>query len=119
MSACPSRRRRCIEMTFAALDSELLGPLFASEAMGAVFSDRRRVEALLAVEAALARAEARHRLVPKELASAIERISADDLDITGLGRAIAVAGVPAIPFVKGVQTKLPRELEPYFHRGAT
>jgi 3-carboxy-cis,cis-muconate cycloisomerase len=106
-------------MTFSALDSELLGPLFASDPMRAVFSDRRRVAAMLAVEAALARAEARHRLVPKELAGAIEKVRAEDLDLAALGRDIAVAGVPAIPFVKAIQAKLPKELEPHFHRGAT
>jgi 3-carboxy-cis,cis-muconate cycloisomerase len=106
-------------MTFSAVDSELTGPLFASEAMRAVFSDRRRVAAMLQVEAALARAEAKHRLVPRELAAAIDEISADDLDLAGLGRETAVAGVPVIPFVKAVQATLPKALEPHFHRGAT
>src|SRR5437867_1922304 len=106
-------------MTFSAVDSELLGPLFASDAMRDVFSDRRRVAAMLEVEAALARAEARHRLVPKELAAAIDKISAEDFDLAALGRHIAIAGVPAIPFVKAVQAMLPKELEPHFHRGAT
>src|SRR6202011_4616940 len=106
-------------MTFSALDSELLGPLFASEAMRAVFSDRRRVAAMLQVEAALARAEAKHRLVPRGLAAAIAAIAADDLDLAALGRETALAGVPVIPFFKAVQAKLPKALEPHFHRGAT
>lgn len=106
-------------MSFSALDSELLGPLFASEAMRALFSDRRRVVAMLQVEAALARAEAKHRLVPRELATAIDAISADDLDLAVLARDTAIAGVPVIPFVKAVQAKLPTALEPHFHRGAT
>ena len=106
-------------MAFSALDSELLGPLFASDAMRDVFSDRRRLAAMLEVEAALARAEAKFRLVPKELAAAIDRVAAEDLDPTALGRQIAVAGVPTIPFVKAVQTKLPEPLEAHFHRGAT
>jgi 3-carboxy-cis,cis-muconate cycloisomerase len=106
-------------MTFSALDSELLGPLFASDAMRAVFADRRRVAAMIEVEAALARAEAAHGLVPRDLAPAIERISADDLDLAQLGRDTAVAGVPVIPFVKAIQTRLPQALEPHFHRGAT
>jgi len=106
-------------VTFSALDSELTGPLFASEAMRAVFSDRRRIAAMLQVEAALARAEAKHNLVPRELAAAIDEIAADDLDLALLGRETAVAGVPVIPFVKAVQAKLPKSLEPHFHRGAT
>ena len=36
----------------------LLGPLFAGDAMTAVFNDRARLQAMLDFEAALARAEA-------------------------------------------------------------
>ena len=45
-------------MTFSALDSALVGPLFATEEMRACFSDEARLRAMLATEAALARAEA-------------------------------------------------------------
>jgi 3-carboxy-cis,cis-muconate cycloisomerase len=106
-------------MTFSPLDSELLGPLFASPTMRAIFSDRRRIAAMLEVEVALARAEAEQGLVPGELASAIARVSADELDIAQLGRETASAGVPVVPFVKAVQARLPEPLEPHFHLGAT
>ena len=106
-------------MTFAALDSDLTGPLFATEAMREVFSDRSRVAAMLQAEAALARAEANNGLAPRELAPAIEAIAADTLDIPALGRDTALAGVPTIPFVKAVQARLPKELERAFHKGAT
>ena len=97
-------------MTFSALDSELIGPLFASEAMRAVFSDRSRIAAMLAAEVALARAEAAAGLVPKGLATAIARIGAADLDMAALGKSTADAGVVAIPFVKAVEAKLPEKL---------
>lgn len=106
-------------MTFSALDSELLGPLFATGAMRACFSDRAWLGAMLAAEAALARAESGLGLAPESLAEAIEAISPDDFDLAGLGRQIAVAGVPTIPFVKAVQARLPAELERAFHKGAT
>jgi 3-carboxy-cis,cis-muconate cycloisomerase len=106
-------------MSFSALDSELLGPLFATDAMRAVFSDRARLAAMLRMEAALARAEARFGLAPPELAGAIEVISADDFDLAALGRATVVSGVPTIPFLKALQAKLPPALEPHLHRGAT
>src|SRR4051812_7505279 len=98
-------------MTFSTLDSELTGPLFATDAMRTVWSDRAKLAAMLRVEAALARAEARFGIVPDALASAIEAISAHDLDAAAIGRATALAGVPTIPFVKAVQAKLPLELE--------
>jgi 3-carboxy-cis,cis-muconate cycloisomerase len=106
-------------MTFSALDSELTGRLFATDAMRAVFSDRARVAAMLKVEAALARAEAAKGLVPKPLAAAIERISPDDLDLSDIGARTADAGVPAIPFVKAVEAKLPPKLRGALHQGAT
>ena len=106
-------------MTFSALDSELLGPLFATEAMRACFSDEAWVVSMLCAEAALARAQAGLGLAPNGLAEAIEAISPADLDIPALGRQTAVAGVPTIPFVKAVQSRLPPELERGFHKGAT
>jgi 3-carboxy-cis,cis-muconate cycloisomerase len=106
-------------MTFSALDSDLLGPLFATEAMRTVFSDRARLAAMLRAEAALAQAEARFGLAPEPLASAIAAVPADDLDLPALGHGTGLAGVPTIPFVKAVQARLPKELERGFHKGAT
>ncbi len=104
-------------MTFSALDSQLLGPLFATEEMRACFSDAARLAAMLAAEAALARAEASLGLAPAGLADAIEAVALPDA--AALGRSTAVAGVPTIPFVKAVQAQLPAELERGFHKGAT
>ncbi len=106
-------------MTFSALDSELTGPLFASDAMRTVFSDRGRVGAMLKVEAALARAEAESGLVPKGLAPAIARIAADDFNLVSLGGKTADSGVVAIPFIKALEAKLPEKLRAHVHKGAT
>ena len=106
-------------MTFSALDSALLGPLFATDAMRAVFADEARVAAMLGTEAALAQAQAEIGLAPEALAPAVAAIAPDTLDLAGLGRKTAVAGVPAIPFVAAVQGRLSAELEPAFHKGAT
>ncbi|HEX2554845.1 MAG TPA: adenylosuccinate lyase family protein [Microvirga sp.] len=101
-------------MTFSALDSAITGPLFAAPAMAEVFSDRSRIAAMLRMEAALARAQGQG-----DLARAVEAIRPEDLDLAGLGRDTAVAGVPVIPFVKAVQARLPANLERAFHKGAT
>ncbi len=106
-------------MTFSALDSRLLGPLFATDEMRAVFSDRARLAAMLDAEAALARAEARFGLVPEGLAAAVAAIDPDTLDLDALGRETALAGVPTISFVKMVGARLPADLEAAFHKGAT
>ena len=106
-------------MTFSALDSALVGPLFATKRMRAIFSDEARLAAMLKAEAALARAEARHGLAPDGLAAAIEAIDPVSLDIAALGRDTALAGVPVIPFVKAIQKRLPKDLESAFHKGST
>jgi len=106
-------------MSFSALDSQLTGPLFATAEMREVFSDEARIAAMLAVEAALAEAEARHGLVPAGLAPAIRCLGPADFDLEALGRATADAGVPTIPFIKAVEAKLPETLRGTFHKGAT
>jgi 3-carboxy-cis,cis-muconate cycloisomerase len=106
-------------MTFSALDSELTGALFATDAMRAVFSDRARIAAMLRAEAALARAAAKAGLVPRGLGPAIARITAQDIDIATLGAQAADAGVITIPFVRAVEALLPAPLSGHFHRGAT
>lgn len=106
-------------MSFSALDSQLLGGLFTSPEMAALFSDRRRLQAMLQVEAGLARAQAAFELAPPELAEALDKIDPADFDLAALGAGTALSGVPTIPFVKALQQKLPRTLEPFLHRGAT
>jgi 3-carboxy-cis,cis-muconate cycloisomerase len=106
-------------MTFSALDSQLTGRLFASEGMAGVFSDQARLAAMLRVEAALARAQASLGIVPEELAAAIMALDPAGLDADMLGRQTAVAGVPTIPFVRAVQSRLPPRMERFFHKGAT
>ena len=103
-------------MTFASVDSGLLGPLFATAAMRDCFSDRARLAAMLRAEAALARAEA--GLVPDGLAQAIEAVSPDSFDLAALGRETAVAGVPTIPFLRALQALLPPGMTG-LHHGAT
>ncbi len=106
-------------MSFSPLDSALFGPLFATDDMRACFSDRAWISSMLRVEAALARSESSVGLAPEALASAIEAIRPDDLDIAALGVRTAIAGVPTIPFVQAVQARLPADLERAFHKGAT
>jgi len=106
-------------VTFSALDSALLGPLFASAEMRYVFSDEARLEAMLRVEQALARAEAEHGIAPAGLADAIGAITPRQFDIAALGEKTALAGVPTIPFVAALQKLLPEDLRGYVHKGAT
>ena len=106
-------------MTFSALDSTLLGPLFTTPEMAAVFSDRAKIAAMLACEAALARAQAGLGMAPPELAPAIEAVQPGQLNFAGIGQATSLAGVATIPFLKALQAHLPDTLQAGLHKGAT
>jgi 3-carboxy-cis,cis-muconate cycloisomerase len=106
-------------MTFSALDSSILGPLFASTAMRAIFSDEARLASFLLAEEALARAEADFGAAPANLGSAIAALTPASFDIDALGTGTALAGTPIIPFVAALQNALPPGLRGHVHRGAT
>jgi 3-carboxy-cis,cis-muconate cycloisomerase len=101
----------------------LLDPLFRSQAVEKVFSNRATLQAMLDFEAALARAEARAGFIPASAAPAIEaKCRAELFDMTGLARAAAQAGNLAIPLVKQLTLLVgqkEREAARYVHWGAT
>ena len=106
-------------MSFSSLDSSLTGPLFVTDRMRDVFSDQSKIAAIIACEAALARAEAEFGLAPEGLAAAIESIEPSVLTLDEIGLRTEIAGVPSIPILKLMQQRLPVNLEAAFHRGAT
>lgn len=101
----------------------LLDPLFTSDGMRAVFSDRNRLQVMLDFEAALARAEARVNVIPGSAVPAIEsQCHAELFDFEKLGREAALAGNPAIPMVKqltALVARSDREASRFVHWGAT
>lgn len=105
------------------LSGDLLGPLFASAKMRALFSDAATLQRMLAFEAALARAEAATRVIPKDAAHPIEvACQAKRYDTKALGLAAANAGNLAIPLVKALTAevaKRDREAARFVHWGAT
>ncbi len=101
----------------------LLDPLFRSQAVEKVFSNRATLQAMLDFEAALARAEARAGFIPAAAAPAIEaKCRAELYDMTVLARAAASAGNLAIPLVKQLTllvAKKEKDAARYVHWGAT
>ena len=103
--------------------SSLLGPLFSSARMRALFDDRARLQRMLDVEAALARAEGALGIIP---ASAVEPIAracrAALYDLTKLGEAAVAAGNVAIPLVKALTAEVAKsdpDAARYVHWAAT
>jgi 3-carboxy-cis,cis-muconate cycloisomerase len=101
----------------------LLEPLFASDAMTAVFSDRGRLRGMLDFEVALARAEAEVGLIPAAAVAPIDAAAkVEHLDVAALARQAAATGIPTIPLVKQL-TALVAAVDPaaarFVHWGAT
>jgi len=101
----------------------LLGGLFGDPVVDALFTDAARVQAMLDVEAALARAQVRCGVIPAAALAPIEAAcQAGHYPLDALGQATALAGNPAIPLVKALTAQV-RQHDPdaarWVHWGAT
>lgn len=82
--------------------------------------DRAWLQAMLDVEAALARAEARAGLLPAEQAEEIARACrAERFDPAALGEAAAASGNPVVPLVRALGAVLSGPAAAAVHHGAT
>ncbi|HTR57797.1 MAG TPA: 3-carboxy-cis,cis-muconate cycloisomerase [Casimicrobiaceae bacterium] len=101
----------------------LLDPLFTTEEMREIFSDRGRLQGMLDFEAALARAEARAGMLSAAAAKAIGAECREDrFDVDALAGATALAGNPAIPLVRELTARVAAsdaEAARFVHWGAT
>jgi 3-carboxy-cis,cis-muconate cycloisomerase len=83
------------------MSGRLIENLATTPTLAALFSDESVLQAMLQFEAALARAEARHGLIPVEAADAIAAAAVPgNFNISVLADAAFRAGTPAIPLVK-------------------
>jgi 3-carboxy-cis,cis-muconate cycloisomerase len=88
--------------------------------MLATVSDRAWVQAMLDVEAALARAESRIGLIPTMAADGIaSRCRVDEFDVAQLGRAAVRSANPVIALVNALRAAVPKDAAPFVHYGAT
>jgi len=98
----------------------LFMPSLSTEVMLVTVSDRAWVAAMLEVEAALARVEARVGLIPGRAAEGIvEHCRVDEFDVAQLGKAAVRSANPVIPLVNALRAAVPKDAAPFVHRGAT
>lgn len=101
----------------------LLDPLFTTDAMRQVFSDRHRLQRMLDFEAALARALVEVGIAPRGTSTTIEsKCRAELFDMDSLARATALSGNVAIPMVKALTdfvAKSGAQAAAFVHWGAT
>jgi 3-carboxy-cis,cis-muconate cycloisomerase len=93
---------------------------FSAPGMADVFSPEALVQAMLAFEAALARAEARAGIIPQEAAEDIAaRCQSMFFEVEALYREAAVAGTLAIPLVRQLTALVSGDAKSFVHWGAT
>ncbi|HVZ54461.1 MAG TPA: 3-carboxy-cis,cis-muconate cycloisomerase, partial [Pseudolabrys sp.] len=102
------------------LDSAVFRDIFTTPAMRQVWSDENRVQKYLDFEAALARAQARLKIIPQEAADEIVRhCSADKIDMAKLKEATERIGYPVLPVVQQLVKLCKDKLGEWSHWGAT
>ncbi len=85
------------------VDSPVLGTLYGSDAMRAVFDDRAWFQAMLDVEAALARVQARLGIIPADAGAAITAAArVENLDTAELAASVRNVGYPVVGVVRGL-----------------
>ena len=83
------------------IDSQVLGPLFASAEMKGVFGDRTMVQSWLDAEVALVRAQADCGLAPAGAPrTTAASARSDDLDLEAIAAEIGRTSHPLVPMVR-------------------
>ncbi|MEN0073251.1 MAG: 3-carboxy-cis,cis-muconate cycloisomerase [Paracraurococcus sp.] len=101
-------------------DSPVLGALYGTDAMRAAMGERAFLAGMLAVEAALARAQARLGIVPAAAAEAIAAAAdVDRLDLPALAAATRNTGYPVVGLVRQLSALAGAEAGRWTHWGAT
>ncbi|HET6183195.1 MAG TPA: adenylosuccinate lyase family protein [Acetobacteraceae bacterium] len=100
-------------------DGAILGTLYGSDAMRAVFDEQAYFQRMLDVEAALARSEARLGIIPAEAATAITAAARyANLDPAALAASARNVGYPVVGLVKEL-SRVAGEAGRWTHWGAT
>lgn len=107
-------------MTATAIDSTVFRHIFSSEPVRQVFSDEKRVQCYLDIEAALARVQARLGLIPQRAADEITaKCTLDIIDMAQLKSQTELIGYPVLPVVQQLVAACADHLGEYCHWGAT
>jgi 3-carboxy-cis,cis-muconate cycloisomerase len=102
------------------IDSAVFRDIFSTEAMRGVFSDLNRVQKYLDFEAALARAQARLGVIPREAAEEIvHHCKAGEIDFARLKAETERIGYPVLPVVAQLVALCRGRLGEWCHWGAT
>jgi 3-carboxy-cis,cis-muconate cycloisomerase len=101
------------------IDSPVMGTLYGSDAMRAIFDERAWFQRMLDVEAALARVQARLGMIPEKAGVAISAAArVENLDLGELAASARNVGYPVVGMVRGL-SRAAGEAGSWTHWGAT
>jgi 3-carboxy-cis,cis-muconate cycloisomerase len=107
-------------MPTSLIDSAVFRDIFSTEAMRRVFSDENRVQKYLDFEAALARAQGRLGIIPKEAEEEIvKHCNVSEIDFAKLKTQTEKIGYPVLPVVQQLVALCRDGLGEWCHWGAT
>ncbi len=107
-------------MPATAINSAVFRDIFSTAAMRRVFSDENRIQKYLDFEGALARAQGRLGIIPKEAAEEISRhCNAAEIDFAKLKTQTERIGYPVLPAVQQLVAACRDGLGEWCHWGAT
>ena len=107
-------------MAITQIDSDYFTGMYTSPQMKEIFCDEARFQAWLDVEAALARAQARLNIIPKDAAEKITKAATiDKIDIAAMTEHFTASGFPIVPIVTQLKNVLDVETRRYLHWGST
>lgn len=107
-------------MSVSPFDHPFLSGLLGDEEIAAYFSAKVDVRSMLAFEAALAKAEAQHGVIPQAAAERIAEVCASfEPDLQSLKTATAADGVVVPGLVRQLREAIGEEAGSYVHFGAT
>src|SRR5574341_94309 len=101
------------------LDSAIFAPLFGDDEISNLLNDGAYVRALIEIELALARAQARVGVIPTSAAEQIAKAQARKIDVAALTKGTARSGFPIIALVQELRKQVGTDAAPYVHWGAT
>lgn len=107
-------------MPFSPADSRIFGPLFSDPELAAIYADQALIDHMVAVEAALARVQGQHGVIPPDAAAAITAAAPSfTVDFAALQAGVERDGVPVIDLVRQLRAHVGGDAAAYVHWGAT
>ncbi|MPZ78178.1 MAG: 3-carboxy-cis,cis-muconate cycloisomerase, partial [Deltaproteobacteria bacterium] len=101
------------------LDSTIFSPLFTDGEISSLLADDAYVRALVEVEVALARAEAKLGVIPSTAAERIAKVQTAKINIEALTKGAVRSGFPIVALVQELRKQAGPEAAAYVHWGAT